>query len=270
MGKEKLSLKKRLKTMLAVDTRRMFVSPLFYILVGISFVVPILILVMTTMMDGMVTTNPQTGLAGEPMKGFDYVWQILGSVSGNSTQSPQGMSMDLVSMCNINMMFFMIAVFVCLFICEDFRSGYAKNLFTVRSNKIDYVMSKTIVGFICSACMFIAFFLGALIGGGVSGLPFMGTGFNVGNIILCLLSKIFLTLVFVAIFTLASVIAKQKTWLALILSLAISMLLFNIAPMVSPLNSGILNVIFSLIGGIIFAIGLGLISNVILKKTSLV
>ena len=50
----KNTFKKRLTTMLAVDFRRMFTSPLYYIMVGISVVIPILILVMTSMMDGMV------------------------------------------------------------------------------------------------------------------------------------------------------------------------------------------------------------------------
>ena len=58
---EKNTFTKRLKSMLKVDTRRLFISPFFYIMVGIAFVVPILILVMTTMMDGTVSTNPQTG-----------------------------------------------------------------------------------------------------------------------------------------------------------------------------------------------------------------
>jgi uncharacterized membrane protein YuzA (DUF378 family) len=101
---EKNTFTKRLKSMLKVDTRRLFISPFFYIMVGIAFVVPILILVMTTMMDGTVSTNPQTGQE-TVMHGFDYVWQILGSVSSTSTEQA-GMSMDLVSMCNINMMYF--------------------------------------------------------------------------------------------------------------------------------------------------------------------
>jgi hypothetical protein len=44
-------------------------------------------------------------------------------------------------------MFMMVCVFVCLFICEDFRSGFAKNLFTVRAQKGDYVVSKILCGF---------------------------------------------------------------------------------------------------------------------------
>ena len=194
---EKNTFTKRLKSMLKVDTRRLFISPFFYIMVGISFVVPILILVMTTMMDGTVSTNPQTGQE-TVMQGFDYVWQILGSVS-SSGSSEQAMSMDLVSMCNINMMFFAIAILVCVFVCDDFRSGYAKNLFTVRSKKSDYVISKSIVGFIGAATMFIAFFIGAVIGGGVAGLPFGTSGISATNVLCCMLSKILLETIYNAL-----------------------------------------------------------------------
>lgn len=256
--------------MLKVDGRRMFISPFFYIMLGISFVVPILILVMTTMMDGSVSVNPQTG-EQTVMEGFDYVWQILGAVSGSSSgMESAGMSMDLVSMCNINMMFFAVAVLVCVFIADDFRSGFAKNLFTVRAKKTDYVLSKTLVCFIASACMFLAFFIGSIIGGGVASLPFDMNGFNGANLLFCMLSKILLSLVFVSIFTLMSVIAKQKTWLSICLSLGVGMLLFMMIPMLTPLNATLVHVLGCLAGGVLFGVGLGVISNQVLKKTSLV
>ena len=58
----KTSFAKRVKSMLNVDFKRAFTSPLFYIMIGASLVMPVLILVMTTMMDGMVSTDPQTGV----------------------------------------------------------------------------------------------------------------------------------------------------------------------------------------------------------------
>ena len=267
---ETVSFGKRLKSMLSVDLQRLLVSSLFYLLVGISFVVPILILVMTTMMEGSVSVDPQTGLPGEPMEGFDYVWQILGSVSGGAQTDAGAMSMDLVSMCNINMMFFAVAVLVCVFVADDFRSGYAKNLFAVRAKKTDYVISKTVVCFLGAACMFIAFFLGAVLGGGVASLPFTMDGFNAGNILFCMLAKISLLPVFVAIFTLMSVIAKQKLWLSILLSLGVGMLLFMMIPALTPLNATPIHVGGCLAGGVLFAVGLGVISNLVLEKTSLV
>ena len=256
---------KKLKTMLAVDFQRMFKSPIFYIMVGVAFVIPALILVMTTMMAGTVSVDPTTG-AETVMEAFENVWQSLGPVSGESA----GMSMDLTSMCNINMMYFLAAVLVCIFVSDDFRSGYAKNLFTVRANKTDYVISKTLIGFVGGAAMLIAYFVGTMLGGAISGLPFdLGT-LTVGNIVMCMLSKVFLMLVFVAIFVLVSIVTTQKLWASIVGSLGASMLLFTMIPMMTPLNSGLMNVIMCLIGGGVFSIGLGAVSNMVLKKTSLV
>lgn len=82
------------------------------------------------------------------------------------------MSMDLTGMCNINMMYFLIAVFLCIFVADDFRSGYAKNLFAVRSKKVDYCISKTAVGFVGGVIMIAAYFVGAMLGGAIAGLSF--------------------------------------------------------------------------------------------------
>lgn len=270
---EKNTFKKRIKSMISVDFRRMFTSPLFYIMVGISLVIPILILVMTQMMNGTPMTD-QSGNAildelGNPvlMEGFKNVWQIIGTSSADSSAM---MSMDITSMCNINMMFFIFAVFVCLFVGDDFRSGYVKNLFTVRSKKDDYVVSKSLVCFVAGASMIIAFFIGSLLGGAIAGLSFTLEGVTIGNIIMCMLSKILLVGLFSSIYLLASVFAKQKLWLSLILSFGIGMLMFMMIPIISPLNSTILNVILSLVGSILFSVGIGVGSYYILKKTSLI
>ena len=260
---------KKLSSMLGVDFRRMMTSPLYYIMVGISLVMPVLILVMTTMMDGTVSTNPQTGQE-TVMHGFDYVWQILGSVSSSGGSEQAGMSMDLVSMCNINMMYFAIAVLVCVFVCDDFRSGYAKNLFTVRSKKTDYVISKTLVSSIGGGAMILAFVLGSIIGGAVASLSFEMVGFNAFNLICSIISKVLLVPIFVSIFLTMSVIGKQKSWLAMCLSLGVGMFLFMVISIASPLDAGIIHIILCLVGSIGFGVGMGAISNLILKKTSLV
>ena len=85
-----------------------------------------------------------------------------------------------------------------------------------------------------------------------------------------MLSKILLMLVFVSIFVLVSVAAKQRAWLAVCGSLAAGMLLFMMVSMVTPLASTVINVALCAAGGAMFAFGLGAISNIVLKKTSLV
>ena len=265
----KNTFSKRFGSMLKVDFKRLFLSRSFYIIVAACLLAPILILVMTTMMDGSVTVDPNTGVE-TVMEGFDNVWQIIGTVSGASEDASASMDMSITSMCNINMLYFAIAALVCIFVADDFRSGYAKNLFTVRAKKTDYVASKTLVLFVGSAFMMLAFVLGAILGGIFAGVSFEMVGFNVGNLIMSILAKILLCLIFVGIYLCMSVVAKQKLWLSILLSFGVGMFLFNIAPMVSPLNSGILQVILCTAGGAGFAIGMGAISNVVLKKTSLV
>ena len=261
---EKVSFAGRVKSMLKVDFRRMFKSKLFYILIACALVIPILMTVMMSMMDGSVSVNPQTG-EETVMQAPENAWQNIGTLPGE----PLGGD-EIFMMCNINMAFMGVAVFVCLFISNDFRSGYAKNLFTVRAKRGEYVVSKTISGFICGAFMLIAYFIGSMLGGAISGLSFDLHGLTVGNLAMCMLAKIFLMLVFVSIFTLISVAAKQKAWLSICGSLGGGMLLFMMVSMITPLGSTIINVVLCAAGGALFAFGLGAISKVVLKKTSLV
>lgn len=259
------SFGKRMKTMLKVDSRRMFTMPLLYIMTAICFVVPVLILVMTTMMDGSISVDPVTG-AETVMAGFTSVWQVIGSASGESSV----MSMDMTSMVNINMLYFFAAVLVCIFVADDFRSGYVKNLFTVRSRKSNYAISKTLVGFVGGTLMLIAYFIGAMLGGAIAGLPFdLGT-LTAGNIVMCMVSKVFLMLVFISLFVMMSINGKQKLWASMLGSLMSSMLLFNMIPMLTPLDSTFMNVVMCLIGGAVFSVGIGAISNNLLKKKNLV
>lgn len=262
---ESQSFNKRLKSMLLVDFRRMFTMPLFYIMVGISIIIPILVLVMTTMMDGTTTIDPTTNLE-TTIEGFTNVWQAIATVSNSETT----MSMDLTTMCNINLMYFILAVLVCIFVADDFRSGYSKNLFTVRSKKNDYVISKSLVCFTGGVCMILGFFVGTMLGGAIAGLPFDTGTAGISGIVMCMISKIFLVAVFVSIFLVMSVVGKQRLWLSIVASLGASMLLFTMIPMMTPLDSNIMNVILCFAGGCLFSVGIGAISNLILRKTSLV
>ena len=261
----KNSFLQRLGSMLKVDFRRMLKSKLFYILIASALVMPILMTVMMTMMDGSVSVDPQTGVE-TIMEGPENTWQNIGTLPGGEAMG----GMDVFSMCNINMIFMIVAAFICLFISDDFRSGYAKNLFTVRVKKGDYVVSKTISGFICGALMLILYFMGAILGGAISGLSFDLHGLTTMNLVMCMLAKIFLMPVFISIFVLISVAAKQKAWLAICGSLGGGMLLFMMVGMITPLNSTMLNVIMCLAGSAMFAIGLGIASKAVLKKASLV
>jgi ABC-type transport system involved in multi-copper enzyme maturation permease subunit len=268
---ERNGFSQRIKTMLKVDFRRMFTMRFVYIMLGICFVMPVLILVMTTMADGSVSVNPQTGVE-TVIESFTSVWQAIGSVSSSDSgdSMDMGMEMDMMSMMNIDMLYFIAAVLVCIFVADDFRSGYAKNLFTVRSKRADYVISKTLVGFVGGALMLIAYFVGAMLGGAIAGLSFALGTLTVGSIVMCMLAKVFLMLVFAALFVMVSVIGKQKLWLSVLCALVSCMFLFAMVPMLTPLDSTFMNVIMCLFGGAAFSAGIGWVSNTILRKANLV
>lgn len=261
----KNSFSKRLGSMLKLDFRRMGKSRLFYILLACALVMPILMTVMMAMMDGSVSVDPQTGVESV-MRGPENTWQNIGVLPGGEKMG----GMEVFSMCNINMIFMIVAVFICLFVSDDFRSGYAKNLFTVRAKKGDYVISKIAAGVFCGTLMLILYFLGAVLGGAISGLSFELHGLTYTNLAMCMLAKIFLMPVFISIFVLVSVAAKQKAWLSLCGSLGGGMLLFMMVGMITPLGSTMMNVILCLAGGALFALGLGIAGQTVLQKTSLV
>lgn len=260
----KNTFSKRLGSMLSVDSRRMFTTPLFYIILGIAVAMPILILVMTTVMDGSVSVNPQTG-EETVMQAFDSAWQVIGQASSSG-----GMDiMNIMNMCNINLLYFGVAVLISLFVSADFKSGYSKNLFAVRAKKSDYIISKTLVGFIAAAILLIGFFAGTVIGGEIAGLPFTMDGFTTANLVMCIISKVLLMAIFVPVYTMINAIARQKTWLGMVLSLAVCMLFFNVIPMISPIDATGMNVILCFVGGILFSFGFGAVSQTILKKTDI-
>lgn len=261
------SFGKRLRSMLSVDFRRIFTMPLLYIMAGIAAVIPVLVLVITNTMGGTTSADPVTGMETTvEMEPFTNTWQVVEAVSGESS----GMSADIMSMCNINLLFFMAAVLVCIFVADDFKSGYAKNLFTVRSKKTDYIISKTLTGFTGGAIMILAYLAGSILGGKIVVLSFDAGTAGVSGIVMCFVSKILLMAVFIPIYLLWSVVGKQKLWMSMVGSLCVGMLFFMMIPALTPLNSGIMNVVLCLAGGAVFSIGLGAVSNTILKKTSLV
>ena len=104
---EKRLSQRKLGSILAVDFRRMFTSRYFYILLGVALAIPVLVLVMTTMMDGSVSVDPNTGVE-TTVEAFDSVWQAIGALPG----AESGAAMSLTTMCNINLVYFLAAVLV--------------------------------------------------------------------------------------------------------------------------------------------------------------
>ena len=113
---KKKSFRNRLKSMLSVDFGRMFKSKLFYILIATSLLIPVVMVVMLAMMDGTVSRDPQTG-AETVMEGPENAWESIGTLPTDESEEPADDNGDMaamggmgvMSMCNINMMFMLVA-----------------------------------------------------------------------------------------------------------------------------------------------------------------
>ena len=118
--------------------------------------------------------------------------------------------------------------------------------------------------------MLLAFFLGAVIGGGIAGLPFTLSAAGVSGLVMCMLAKLLLMGVFVAIAVAVSCYGKQRSWLSILLFAFAGMLLFMMIPMMTPLDATIMHVILCGAGAAMFGFGLGTVSNMLLSKWDLV
>lgn len=268
---------KRMKSLLKLDLRRLFTSLFFYIILGSCLVAPILIVVMTTIMDGTVQVDPNTGQETTIEK-YDSVWEILGKGNKQEEQNTQTheeitsqAGIDIMDFCNIDLLIFGFVVLVAMFISSEFRSGYVKNIFTMRSKSSDYVISKLITCVLGCILMVISFIVGGIIGGAVSNISFSIDVLNIQtlNLLMCIICKLLLPLILVPIYLLVALLAKQRLWLSLVLAMASNMLFFMMIPMLSPLTSTYINVLICLGVGVISCILFGLVSNIILKKTSI-
>ena len=181
------SFTKRLKGMLGVDFYRLFHTPLFYIMLAISGMIPALILTMGGGMDGAAPLYTNT-------------WNII------AANDPLYIIHDIGEYANMNMVFIFGGILVSIFIGHDYNSGYVKQLFTTHSHKSDYMMSKSIVCAFAMVCMCAVYFVVSL-GAGL----FAGTGMevNVGSLLVAVLGKMVMSLGWASLYTFLNVLFRR-------------------------------------------------------------
>nr|MCR5100182.1 hypothetical protein [Butyrivibrio sp.] len=240
-------------SMIKSDIYKLLSGSFFYVMTLTCFIIPILVIVMKNAFEGANAS-------------FSNVWQALGTVYDGSIL----VSTDLKGLCNINLIFLILGIFECLFIYEDFSSGYSNIIFTVRSKRTSYSFSKIIIGIIVGEIMIVSYLVGTFIGGIVSGISFEMIGFDYENLVYCLLSKGVLVAVFVSVYEFISIIARKKIWLLFACSLFFGGQLFMISQVITPINASNKNVIVCFVFAIIFGIGIGISSGKILEKINVI
>lgn len=114
------------------------------------------------------------------------------------------------NMMGIGMAFMVIGIYYALYICQEFTSGFAKNIFARHANPLQYVggklLSLTVTGSIMLlAFVFISIILMAIVGGGIV-LP----GGIIG-LITFLISKIFACATFASFVLFMCVLTRKST-----------------------------------------------------------
>ena len=188
---ESPTFKKRLKGMLGVDFYRLFHTPLFYIFLAISAIIPAMVSCLTMMPD-------QNGNAMEPL--YSNVWQIIASTE------PLYVIKSISDYANMNMVFIFGGIMVSIFIGHDYKSGYVKQLFTTHAKKEDYMISKTLSCAFAIVCMCLTYFIGGTIGGLIAGYK---TNVNVGSLFVAIFGKMILSLGWSGLFTFLNVIFRR-------------------------------------------------------------
>ncbi|MBD5131825.1 MAG: ABC transporter permease subunit [Clostridiales bacterium] len=186
---EQPSFFKRLKGMLGVDFYRLFHTPLFYIFLGISAIIPALVS-MGAMGDDGATASL-----------FTNAWQII------AADSPLYVVNNIGEYANMNMVFIFGGIMISIFIGHDYKSGYVKQLFTTHPKKQDYMMSKSLLGAFSMACMCVTYLIGGLASGVFTGLSF---AVNADSLICAILGKMIMSLGWASLYTFINVIFRSK------------------------------------------------------------
>ncbi len=183
---ESPSFTKRIKGMLGVDFYRLFHTPLFYIFLMISAVIPAMIL-------GTMGTEGAEQL-------YTNTWHII------AAEEPIYVVSSIAEYANMNMVFIFGGIMVSIFIGHDYKSGYVKQLFTTHAKKEDYMISKTLSCAFAMACMCISYLIGA-VGAGI----FAKTSFEINafSLICAIIGKIIMSLGWASLYTFLNVIFRK-------------------------------------------------------------
>jgi len=268
-------MKARLRSMLKLDFYRLFHTPAFYIMLIISAIIPAMILTMAGVESAGASVQNVAGVTATanvanvtapdnvanvtaPAVVYANVWQLVESTGGSAVADNP---LDFAGFANINMVFIFAGLLMAIFVAHDYMSGFVKNIFTVHSKKIDYVISKSAIGVFGGAGMILAYVAGAVVSGLITGKSFE---VNVGSLVMCLISKTLLMGIFCSLFLGISVFFRDKLWLTIVFTFLFGMMLYPAAS-VATLSSTVTTMLLTLIAGAAGAAVFGTVSAYILN-----
>lgn len=250
------SFSQRVGAMLKLDFYRLFHTPVFFIMLAISAIIPAMLLTMTG-----VDTIGSSSMTQSSLE-YTNTWQLVESTGGSAAADNP---LDFGGYANINMLFIFAGLLMAIFVAHDYISGFAKSIFTNHSKRVDYVISKTAIGVFSGVGMIITYLFGTVLAGFI-----MGKSFEVdaGGLVLCLTSKAFLMFVFCSLFLCISIFFRNKLWLTIVFTFFLGMMFYPAAS-IATLSSTPITLLISLLAGVVGTVGLGALSLSFLKQRDL-
>ena len=201
----------RLGSMLRLDFYRLFHTPVFFIMVAISAIIPAMVLTLVGNGDvgthaGTLSTGSRALAGASAAQPYTNTWQLLASIE------PMYIVSDMGQYANINMVYIFGGILLAIFIGHDYTSGFVKSIFTSHSRKHDYILSKAAIGLFSTLCMIVAYMVGTVFAGILSGKSF---AVDPVGLICCLAAHLVLAVGFSMLYTAIAVFFRRKFGIAI-------------------------------------------------------
>lgn len=126
-----------------MDLHRLFHGKAFYIMIGISIFIPVMMLTQMS----------------EP--------RSIATFIGSNGASDGGFGAGM----NLSMLVALTGMLLSIYIGKEYSTGFIKNIIVVHANEYDYIMSKLMIALICNATFFLVYLVTLLALGTAMGIP---------------------------------------------------------------------------------------------------
>jgi|GEM_PF-1292939 len=188
--------------LLKMDLRRLFRGKLLYILIGVLTSIVLSIVILS---DSSANLTSLLGTAA-PVEGAGMRFMGAGVSSGDPAA---GAGMDFMGAgMGVGAIYGLLGLVAMLFICNDYSTGFAKNIFSIHTNKRHYFASKLLTMMVASGILLAVYVAETVIVGALIGRSMAVD--SVFGIVLFLLQKWLISGAFAAIYIFISVLTRNK------------------------------------------------------------
>ena len=172
---------RRVKNLLHMDFHRVLHGKAFWVMVGITVFIPIMML--TQMSDV-----------------HDLATFIGGDSSAAGFSFGAGMSLSILIV--------LTGILLCIYIGKEYTSGQIKNIITSHANKCDYIFAKTVIAFLWTSVFNVIYLLTLFVLGMVMDIP-AGIA-SIPSLILFVLEKLLLSIPMSVLMIAINLIFREK------------------------------------------------------------